>query len=116
MRPERAPRVNINGRIRAPQVRVIDEDGSMLGVMTPIKGIEIARGKGLDLDTRRARYLRRHQPSDAALEPRRRRVAGHCADSEHRNDRPHETHHGLGTRDLSRREARRGNEQQPYER
>jgi translation initiation factor IF-3 len=49
MRPERAPRVNINGRIRAPQVRIIDEDGSMLGVMTPMKGIEIARGKGLDL-------------------------------------------------------------------
>lgn len=49
MRPERAPRVNINQRIRAPQVRVIDEDGSMLGVMPPMKGIELARAKGLDL-------------------------------------------------------------------
>lgn len=49
MRPERAPRVNINHRIRAPQVRVIDEDGSQLGVMTPSDGVRIAQGKGLDL-------------------------------------------------------------------
>jgi translation initiation factor IF-3 len=49
MRPERAPRVNINQRIRAPQVRVIDADGSQLGVMPPQKGVEIARAQGLDL-------------------------------------------------------------------
>jgi translation initiation factor IF-3 len=49
MRPERAPRVNINHRIRAPQIRVIDADGSQLGVMTPSKGLEIARERGLDL-------------------------------------------------------------------
>jgi len=49
MRPERAPRVNVNQRIRAREVRVIDEDGSQLGVMTPMEGMRIAREKGLDL-------------------------------------------------------------------
>ena len=49
MRPERAPRVNINQRIRAPKIRVIDEDGSQLGVMTPLEGMQLARDKGLDL-------------------------------------------------------------------
>lgn len=49
MRPERAPRVNINQRIRAPRVRVIDEDGSQLGVMTPLEGMQRARERGLDL-------------------------------------------------------------------
>lgn len=49
MRQERAPRVNINQRIRAPKVRVIDEDGTMLGVMTPMEGFRIATEKGLDL-------------------------------------------------------------------
>ncbi len=49
MRPERAPRTNINQRIRAPQVRVIDEDGAQLGVMTPLEGTQKAKEKGLDL-------------------------------------------------------------------
>ena len=49
MRPERAPRVNINQRIRAREVRVIDEDGSQLGVMTPAEGVRLAQAKGLDL-------------------------------------------------------------------
>ena len=49
MRPERAPRVNINQRIRAPRVRVIDEEGAQLGVMTPQEGTQLAREKGLDL-------------------------------------------------------------------
>lgn len=49
MRPERAPRVNINQRIRAPQIRVIDADGSQLGVMTPMEGLSRARERGLDL-------------------------------------------------------------------
>jgi translation initiation factor IF-3 len=48
MRPEKA-RVNINQRIRAPKIRVIDEDGSQLGVMTPMEGLERARAKRLDL-------------------------------------------------------------------
>jgi len=49
MRPERAPRVNINQRIRASQIRVIDADGSQLGVMTPTEGLQRARDRGLDL-------------------------------------------------------------------
>ena len=49
MRPERAPRVNINQRIRAAQVRVIDDDGAQLGVMSPLDGTRLAREKGLDL-------------------------------------------------------------------
>jgi translation initiation factor IF-3 len=49
MRPERAPRVNINQRIRAREVRVIDEDGAQLGVMTPAEGVRLAQAKGLDL-------------------------------------------------------------------
>jgi translation initiation factor IF-3 len=49
MRPERAPRVNINARIRAPRIRVIDEDGGQLGVMTPAEGMRLAQEKGLDL-------------------------------------------------------------------
>ena len=49
MRPERAPRVNINHRIRAPQIRVIDADGAQLGVMPPAKALDIARERGLDL-------------------------------------------------------------------
>lgn len=49
MRPERAPRVNINQRIRALKVRVIDEDGGQLGVMTPLEGTQLAKERGLDL-------------------------------------------------------------------
>lgn len=39
----------MNERIRIREVRVIDDDGTQLGVMTPQRGLEIARGKGLDL-------------------------------------------------------------------
>lgn len=49
MRPERAPRVNINARIRAPRIRVIDEDGGQLGVMSPAEGLRLAQERGLDL-------------------------------------------------------------------
>ena len=31
------------------EIRVIDEDGAQIGVMTPQQALEIARGKGLDL-------------------------------------------------------------------
>lgn len=31
------------------EIRVIDEDGSQIGIMTPQQALEIARGKGLDL-------------------------------------------------------------------
>lgn len=39
----------INREIRAPQVRVIDESGEMLGIMTPDEAVRIAEGRGLDL-------------------------------------------------------------------
>jgi translation initiation factor IF-3 len=39
----------VNERIRAREVRVIDEDGTQIGVKTPQEALEIARSKGLDL-------------------------------------------------------------------
>jgi hypothetical protein len=38
-----------NREIRVPQVRVVDATGANLGIMSPSKGIEIAKGQGLDL-------------------------------------------------------------------
>ncbi len=40
---------NINLRIRAPQVRVIDENGQQLGVMPTSEALNLAHDKGLDL-------------------------------------------------------------------
>ena len=48
-RRDRGPTVRINERIRVPEIRVIDEDGSQLGLMAPRQALELARGKGLDL-------------------------------------------------------------------
>ncbi len=39
----------MNREIRAPQVRVIDDEGQMVGVMTVPEGIRLAEEKGLDL-------------------------------------------------------------------
>lgn len=39
----------INREIRAQQVRVIDENGTALGIMTPEEAVRIAEGRGLDL-------------------------------------------------------------------
>lgn len=39
----------MNREIRAQQVRVIDEAGTMLGVMTPQDGVKLAEERGLDL-------------------------------------------------------------------
>jgi translation initiation factor IF-3 len=39
----------INERIRFPQIRVIDTDGTQLGIMTPSEAIRIAEEKELDL-------------------------------------------------------------------
>lgn len=39
----------INERIRAREIRVIDEDGEMIGIMTPIRAMDLAREKNLDL-------------------------------------------------------------------
>ena len=41
--------LRINREIRAPEVRVIDEDGTMLGVFPPHEALRLAEGKGLDL-------------------------------------------------------------------
>lgn len=41
--------MRINDRIRAKEVRVIDEDGSQLGIMPPAQALMIAEEKGLDL-------------------------------------------------------------------
>ncbi|HEY6329839.1 MAG TPA: translation initiation factor IF-3 [Blastocatellia bacterium] len=46
---ERVPTVRVNERIRAREIRVIDDEGTQLGIMAPPKALEIARGKGLDL-------------------------------------------------------------------
>jgi translation initiation factor IF-3 len=47
--PSRGPQVRVNERIRVKEVRVIDEDGQQLGVMTPQQGLQIARERGYDL-------------------------------------------------------------------
>lgn len=39
----------MNREIRAPEVRVIDNDGTMLGIFTPFEALKMAEDKGLDL-------------------------------------------------------------------
>lgn len=39
----------MNERIRAPQIRVISDDGIQLGIMAPLEALKLAREKGLDL-------------------------------------------------------------------
>ncbi len=46
---QRGPAVRVNQRIRVPEVRVIDFDGSMLGVMATYEALQQAQRKGLDL-------------------------------------------------------------------
>jgi translation initiation factor IF-3 len=41
--------LRVNDRIRAREVRVIDDEGALLGIMPPFEGIRLAREKGLDL-------------------------------------------------------------------
>ena len=41
--------VRINERIRAREIRVIDDLGGQLGVMQPFEAMRIARERGLDL-------------------------------------------------------------------
>ena len=41
--------VRVNERIRAKEIRVIDEEGAQLGIMPPFEALRIARGQGLDL-------------------------------------------------------------------
>ncbi|WP_041933806.1 translation initiation factor IF-3 [Gloeothece verrucosa] len=47
-RPQR-DQPQINERIRFPQIRVIDNDGSQIGIMTPDEALRIAEEKELDL-------------------------------------------------------------------
>ena len=41
--------LRVNREIRAVEVRVIDEDGTMLGVFPPMEALRMAESKGLDL-------------------------------------------------------------------
>lgn len=43
------PRVRINERIIAPEIRVIDAEGKMIGVMKLGAALELARSQGMDL-------------------------------------------------------------------
>lgn len=48
-RDNRTPSVRINERIRVREIRVIDDEGEMIGVMSPQEALRIARERGLDL-------------------------------------------------------------------
>ena len=41
--------VRVNERIRAKEIRVIDEEGAQLGIMPPFEALRVARTQGLDL-------------------------------------------------------------------
>ena len=47
--PTRDPGVRMNENIRVAEIRVIDDEGQMVGVMSPKEALEIARSKNLDL-------------------------------------------------------------------
>ena len=47
--PRREERVRVNDRIRVREIRVIDDAGEQLGIMTPQQALVIARERGLDL-------------------------------------------------------------------
>ncbi len=42
-------KLRVNDRIRAAQIRVIDEAGNQHGVLTPLEAMKLAEGAGLDL-------------------------------------------------------------------
>ena len=42
-------KTRVNQRIRAPEVRIIDEVGTQLGIMVPQEGVRVAEERGLDL-------------------------------------------------------------------
>src|SRR4030088_2764594 len=45
----KAARIRVNDRIRAREIRVVDDDGGQLGVMPTFEAIKLARERGLDL-------------------------------------------------------------------
>lgn len=47
--PQKGPQVRINERIRVKEIRVIDDEGQQLGIMTPQQALDIARERGYDL-------------------------------------------------------------------
>ncbi len=49
IRPENKDTTRINERIRCPEVRVIGNDGSQLGIMPPERALELARQTEFDL-------------------------------------------------------------------
>ena len=46
---QRGPAIRINARIRVPEVRVIDADGNMLGILSTHEALGVAQRQGLDL-------------------------------------------------------------------
>lgn len=46
---QRGPQIRINHRIRVPEIRVIGEDGEMLGIMQTSDALRRAQERGLDL-------------------------------------------------------------------
>ncbi|MBE3557768.1 MAG: translation initiation factor IF-3 [Ktedonobacteraceae bacterium] len=46
---DRTRETRVNERIRAREIRLIDENGEMLGVMPPVRALDIARERELDL-------------------------------------------------------------------
>ena len=46
---DRSRETRVNERIRAREVRLIDENGEMMGVMPPLRALDIARDRNLDL-------------------------------------------------------------------
>jgi len=46
---QRGPQIRINQRIRVPEIRVIGEDGEMLGIMATHEALRKAQERGLDL-------------------------------------------------------------------
>jgi len=43
------PAIRVNDRIRIPQVRVIDDEGNQLGIMSNTEALSLAQEKGMDL-------------------------------------------------------------------
>jgi translation initiation factor IF-3 len=46
---QRGPQIRINNRIRVPEVRVVDDDGAMLGIVPTHEALRRAQERGLDL-------------------------------------------------------------------
>lgn len=46
---QRGPQIRINHRIRVPEVRVVDDDGGMLGILPTHEALKRAQERGLDL-------------------------------------------------------------------